>query len=520
MMLATVATAATAALPESASVDADADEALHRSGIDQGPGFDLRPSLALTQREGLLIGDSSLRVTPSLDLSYRAGPSLRAALTVNADFSTTEVDERQVNLTRFPLYYPEKRAFFLEDAALFEFGGLAQNGRPFFSRAIGLSATGQPVDLEVGGRFGGSMGRYTLGALAIRQEATPGLAARDLFVARGSADLDGQSTLGGIFTWGDPASEQQSYLGGVDLVVRNQTLVPERLFEARGWVQRSRTEGTAGREGAWGLSLAYPNDTIEALFSYSNIGERFRPALGFVDRSGIQEFVGRGRYRYLFDNHRLLRSWQGGGEWQEVGDQDERLESRALTLTPVMLETRFGDTLAFDLLRLTEVLRRPFPLPHGLVVRPGQYQFDRLRLHGRSAELRDLVLTWDFEHGDFFDGKRRDTRLGFAWQANAQLHFGAQWQTNALRMVGQEFTAKVYALTANVAFAADWTWLNIAQYDNVSGRLGLNSRLRWLPRSGQSVHLVVNYDWREDAFGDLRPYVAETTLKFGYSLDF
>ena len=83
-----------------------------------------------------------------------------------------------------------------------------------------------------------------------------------------------------------------------------------------------------------------------------------------------------------------------------------------------------------------------------------------------------------------------------------------------------EFTARVYALTANVAFNVRWAWLNVAQYDNVSGRLGLNSRLRWTPKQGQVAYFVVNYDWREDLLGNFQPFVAETTAKFSYTLRF
>ncbi len=164
-------------------------------GLDQGRGIDVVPSMALSQRERFLANDSTLLPKPSLDVFYRITPSLAAALTVNTDFSATDVDDRQVNLTRFSLFFPEKRDFFLEDSEVFEFGGLSQNGRPFFSRTIGLSATGQPIDLDVGGRLTGKIGRYTVGALAVRQEATAGVAARDLFVSRGYVGIGEQSTI-------------------------------------------------------------------------------------------------------------------------------------------------------------------------------------------------------------------------------------------------------------------------------------------------------------------------------------
>ena len=164
-------------------------------GLDQGR----RPRRRAVVRADRSASASSpatrtLLSKPSLDAFYRITPSLGAALTINTDFSATDVDDRQVNLTRFSLFFPEKRDFFLEDSEVFEFGGLTQNGRPFFSRSIGLSATGQPIDLDVGGRLTGKIGRYTLGALAVRQEETAGVAARDLFVSRGYVGIGEQST--------------------------------------------------------------------------------------------------------------------------------------------------------------------------------------------------------------------------------------------------------------------------------------------------------------------------------------
>src|SRR5262249_1826812 len=133
-------------------------------------------------------GDSSdTDVDPSLDVFYRITPSLNASLTINTDFSATEIDDRQVNLTRFSLFFPEKRDFFLNDSDLFEFGRIGkssnvaasqaslQSGRPFFSRRLGLSATGQPVDLEYGGKVSGRVGRYSVGTLAVHQDEFGGV---------------------------------------------------------------------------------------------------------------------------------------------------------------------------------------------------------------------------------------------------------------------------------------------------------------------------------------------------------
>jgi hypothetical protein len=127
--------------------------------IDPGRGLDVVPSFALRERQAFSPSESNFELEPSLDVFYRLTPSLTSSFTVNTDFSATEVDDRQVNLTRFSLFFPEKRDFFLRDADIFEFGELAENGRPFFSRTIGLSPGGEPVDLIGGAKLTGRQGQ-------------------------------------------------------------------------------------------------------------------------------------------------------------------------------------------------------------------------------------------------------------------------------------------------------------------------------------------------------------------------
>lgn len=489
--------------------------------LRQGFGLDLVPSLAMSQREEFIAGRASFISKPSLDAFYRITPALTAALTINTDFSATDVDDRQVNLTRFSLFFPEKRDFFLEGAEIFEFGGLTQNGRPFFSRTVGLSATGQPIDIDVGAKLTGKIGRVTVGALAVQQEAAGAVPSQELFVGRAYVNLFEQSTLGGIFTVGDATSERSNSVVGVDLNLRDQTLLDGQVIDTKWWAQRSQTEGIVGDEAAYGISLAYPNDDVDALLTATEIQRNFRPALGFVNRTGIREYQGRFKYRYRFERDgSWLRSWQGGMDLQQIDALEGGLETRRLTLTPLTLSTQTGDQLSLDLVRSTEILRRPFFLPGGRQVALGEYDFDRARLYGSTAGFRRFALTYDLEFGDFYSGRRQDTRLGVQWRPNSRLFMNAQYQLNKVELPTGEFTARLYSLTGNVAFNVNWAWLNVVQYDNLSGRLGMNSRLRWLPAAGQSAFLVVNYDWREDAFGGFQPFLAETTLKFNYTFRF
>jgi hypothetical protein len=147
----------------------------------------------------------------------------------------------------------------------------------------------------------------------------------------------------------------------------------------------------------------------------------------------------------------------------------------------------------------------------------GRYEFDRARLYGQTAGFRNVSFTWDLETGDFYDGERRDVRVGLNWRPNRHWSLGSLVQTNEIELPRGRFTTRVYSLNANYAFNVRWAWLNVTQYDNVSRRVGLNSRLRWWPTPGQIAYLVVNYDWREDAAGNFQPFIAETTVKLTWT---
>jgi hypothetical protein len=486
-------------------------------GVRQGAGLDVVPSLGVTERTRFAANESDVASKPSLDAFWRVTPALTASLTLNTDFSATEVDDRQVNLTRFSLFFPEKRDFFLDNAEVFEFGSLQQNGRPFFSRTIGLSAAGQPIDLDAGAKLAGRIGRYTVGALAVRQEEFASLEAKDLFVARGYANLTDRTRIGGIFTSGNPSGARDNRVYGLDFDRRVRVGARGEMLETRLWYQRSETDGLDGDDAAFGAELAWPNDRIDAALGFTELQENFLPALGFVNRVGIREHDARAQYRHRFEGG-PLRSWTGGVDLEEITGRDGDLQTRRFVVTPLSIDTQPGDQLFFDLIRSTEILARPFALPGALLVRPGRYDFDRLRLNVASAGFREISVTADLETGDFYDGERLDTRVTLAWRPNPHLFVNALYQTNDVELPDGSFTARIYSLTGNVAFNVRWAWLNVLQYDNVSRRLGLNSRLRWLPVAGQSMYFVVNYDWREDPFdGELDRFQRETTLKLSYT---
>jgi hypothetical protein len=489
------------------------------TGVDPGRGLDVVPSFALTERKQFSPDQSDAKLEPSLDVFYRVTPSLTSSFTLNTDFSATEVDDRQVNLTRFSLFFPEKRDFFLRDTDIFEFGELAQNGRPFFSRTIGLSPMGTPVDLVGGAKLTGRQGPWSIGVLGVRQDEFENQAASDLGVARVFRRVLDQSTLGGIITYGDPSSDRNNWVGGLDFQFRNTRWIPGQSLEGEVWYQQSETEGLTGDDSAFGIRLRYPNDRTDAALGFSEIQADFNPAMGFVNRSAIRTFNAHFRRKIRFRDH-WIRSYRAGVESEEIRDLNDVLETRITKFELAQLFSRQGDQFDAYVLRQTEVLSAPFDLLGQATINAGRYDFDRYGVFLRTPGFRTLGFNFKAETGDFFDGTRFDASATLNYRPNRYFRGALSYTSNHIDLPGGKFVSRIIAARASVAFNVEWSWISFAQYDNVSDRLGVNTRVRWIPQQGRELFLVLNYDFIDPGNQHFRSNVRDTALKFNYTFRF
>src|SRR5690606_33668098 len=287
------------------------------------------------------------RYDPSLNMFYKITPNLTGALTFNTDFSATEVDNRQVNLSRFSLFFPEKRDFFLQDVDIFSFGGRSGgggggfnnnvNGIPFYSRRVGLSRTGDPVDINAGVKLTGRTGAWNLGALAVRQGDFGALDAQSVFVGRATANVLSESNVGVIFTHGDPTSDNDNMLGGVDFRYQNTRFSDRYTMRGNGYFQQSDTEDRDGDSKAYGVSfnLDTQGNGFGGGGGYDYFGEDFYPALGFANRVGVDTVNLNARNRYFFRDHPVLRMINSFGRYEYTRRLDTgELQSETLFARP------------------------------------------------------------------------------------------------------------------------------------------------------------------------------------------
>ena len=443
-------------------------------------------------------------------------PSLSATFTLNTDFSTAEVDEQQVALDRFSLFFPEKRDFFLQDAGIFEFGNIDTNGRPFFSRRIGLSADGEEVRIDGGIKLTGRVGDFNIGALAIRQEEYADVAAQDLFVARGSYNVLEESAVGFIVTHGDPASNDDNSVVGVDFLYRNSDGPFGEILTGKFWAQQSDSTGLENEDQAFGVNLEIPSDKLEVYVDAQHIEENFRPALGFVNRVGIRRYGAGMRYRTRPEEGRI-RAINNRIDAALVTDMNGETLSRRIAIEPVSFYSHGDDYLFFRWVQRFENVESSFELFDRLEVPAGEYDFDRYRAEFRSGMQRPLRVVLAVEDGGFFGGERLEKSFDVQWRQSAYLYLGAGLTENVVDLPSGSFTSRLASLRADVAFNSKWSWSSIAQYDNSANVFGINTRLRYIPEAGREMLLVLDHGGMVDELNHAHSEYSNLNLKLSYT---
>ncbi len=506
--------------------------------MDQGAGLDIVPSLSANRRQTFAPGGTATNYEPSLDLYYRVTPSLNASLTVNTDFSATEIDDRQVNLTRFSLFFPEKRDFFLNDSDLFEFGRIGrgnnesttlasmQNGRPFFSRRVGLSATGQPVDLKYGGKLSGRVGRFSIGTFALHQGEFGSVEDKNLLIGRVAADVLAESSVGMVFTDGDPATNGDNSLAGVDFQYLNTRFAGGRTLEATAWYQQSSTPGKEGDDAAYALGFDIPNaEGWKGGMSLKEFGKNFYPALGFVSRTGVRDYLGQVGYTHFVKGRKFLQFVAAGVDTERVKFLAGGLETQVLFARLLDLESRARDTFRLVYQASDEVVTQPFTLysdpTRRVGVGAGRYSFDRVGFDVGSGPQRRLSANFHYRDGDFYDGHRTNVSGDVTWKPLPRFNLTFRYDWNDIELSQGEFTSRLVGVVTEMAIRLNLTWINLIQYDNTSEVLGVNSRLQWIPKAGREGFIVLNHNLQDvDKDDVLHSALADVNVKFAYTFRF
>jgi hypothetical protein len=481
-------------------------------------------------------GSNTFTGKPGLDLFYNITPSLKLTGTVNTDFGETEVDARQINLTRFSLFFPEKRSFFLEDAGVFSFastaitwpGGIPGTGAdviPFFSRQIGLLA-GEEVPIDAGVKLTGKVGRTDLGVLDVRTRDTPAVSDKNFFIGRVKRNLLEQSYFGVLFTEGDPATPLDGRTIGGDLrLATSRFLGTPRNFAFNAYALRSINEGSRGRDMAYGFSADYPNQRFVYQFLWSEIQENFRPALGFVQRRNVRLLRLGAQHKPRPRNFINLQEIQNAVYFTHFSRLDSgETESWDLYLTPTDWHWRSGDSLHrfFSPNFTYERLFVPFQIFPGVVLPPGEYRNTRYRTHLTTASKRRLSLNVQWAFGTYWSGHAQELTTTVTYKVPPRFTISMSTNQTFADLPQREFVARIVSSQINFTASPFLSLSNLIQYDNLSRNLGLQSRLRWILQPGNDLFFVFAQGWIQEPLGGLRFAAQESKVstKFQYTARF
>ncbi len=450
------------------------------------------------------------------DVKYSLTPGLTLDGTYNTDFAQVEADAEQVNLTRFSLFYPEKRGFFLENAQLFSFGHFG--GDPdhpdiaaFFSRRIGLYE-GATVPLDAGVRLTGKVGRQDVGVLSVRTGGVRGLGLPAAWynVARVRRDLGERSYVGMIATDSRRGGFHSTTIGvdGDWFITRELSL--------RGDVLRVTDSSTPGARGAYDASLDLTTDPWGFLFGWYDVDAGFNPDLGFVSRDGYrrsQAYLRRsfrpGRWGVrrvsVISSNDAYDSLRHGA--RETGDNGLRCE----------VELESGDYVELQVTREFERLFEPFELDPRLVLPPGGYTFTSTTAGYYSDDSRRLGLNVETTAGGFYDGTTRQLGGETWFVLDRHLRAAGGYSTVDVASPHGDLAWRLWSLRLDYTYSSNMSASAYLQYNSSIGARVLNVRLRWILGNDSDLYLVYN-EGRQELAGSSDLHNRELALKLNVRL--
>ncbi len=306
--------------------------------VTQGHGLDIKPYLVATSQAtpGRVNAGTTNDAGVGADLFYNVTPGLRANLTVNTDFAQAEVDQRQTNLTRFSLFFPEKRDFFLDGSLFFNFadggagggggGGAPVDLAPFFSRRIGLNENNEPQPINFGGKLTGQAGAFDVGVLQVQTREDGPAYGEDFTVMRLKRRLLRQSSVGAIYTRrgarGAPVDDRHT--AGLDFQLATSSFLGSDNLDFSGFFLKTPNPARPGRDAAFALQLDYPNDPFSAQMEFREVQENYDAAVGFTRRVGFREYDPRVSFSPRPRQHPWIRNFNFEGEYDLLRRSDHQ----------------------------------------------------------------------------------------------------------------------------------------------------------------------------------------------------
>jgi hypothetical protein len=484
-------------------------------GAKQGRNLYIKPYILtpVQRKEG---EDLAFKPTAGFDLKYAVGSQSTLDLTAHTDFSQVEADEEKINLTRFDLFFPEKREFFLENAGLFGFGrsrtgGYRQDMMPFFSRRIGISPDRKLVPILGGARMTGRMGKYTMGLLSMETDTTDTAPSANYSVARVRRDILKKSDFGAIFVNKQESGGGYNRTYGVDANFRVL-----KYLELSSFLLKSDSPDLKGKDTAANFEAAWKDDLFDVEARFFSVGRNFNPEAGFLARKDMLESSAIFALTPRPKKHiPWIRQMGPTLSVDYFTDHDWAPQSKLLqgSFDAVFQN---GGTLSIGQRSDSERLIKPFKIRPSQTIPVGDYTWDEFFASFVSDRSRLFSCDLGLTRGRFWNGDRNSYRVGFDTQPGYHFTAGATWTYNDVSLPSGAFHTSVLATRIRYSFTTRMFLNALIQYNSDTKEVSSNIRFNLIYRPLSDIYLV--YNERRSSLGDVieRAFIVKVTYVLAF----
>jgi len=473
------------------------------SGITQGIGLDIRPYVlgGALQAPGRGQPETSGQAEAGADFFYNLTPALKLNFTVNTDFAETEVDQRQVNLTRFPLFFEERRQFFLDGLNFFAFP--PGNASPFFSRRIGLNA-GQPQRILYGARLVGQVANNDVGFLQVSTGEDGPIPGEDFTAARVRHRFGRQSHVGWLFTRRDARDgvTDARYTAAGDATYATPSFYKGTRLDSGAWFVHTTPDPAAAAltgSHAYGGRADLSGNTWRTAAFFREFGGEYDAAVGFTPRRNFRNWNPQSSWEPRLNRHPVIRGFQFEANADIATNLENELINRNIMLTPFSVEFHSGDRVEFQMFLQSERLDEDFEISDGIVLpKGGAYDWTRYQVVYNGASNRALSPRVEYSTGDFWDGVREEFNLQLTIRPRPGLYAQFSSEYNNVDLADGSFITRLYRADIRTQFSPWMSLANNVQYDSVSGVIGWQMRYRWILRPGNDIFVVYTHNWLDE----------------------
>ena len=470
------------------------------NNIKQGTKIEIKPYVL----GGFVFSDTKPKNTVKMggEINFDITPTLKLNFSANTDFAQVESDREQINLSRFSLYYPEKRQFFLEGKSYFNMN--VDKAQLFYSRRIGIDRHTE-VPILGGMRLFGKLNKTNIGIMSIQTNAEDSIPTTNYSVIKVKQDIFKQSNLSMIVTQ-KYSKNQYNRVYGSSFIYSTSELFGEKNFIGGGSFAVSETKIFGETENfnknnvSYDVFFCYPNDVIEYVLGFTTVETGFNPEMGYIKRKNYQMLYTELQFNPRFKNMPFFRnlSFKPIDLNYYINDETKETESVFYEWRPFGFVSKSGEFFEFNIQHIFDKPSEDFELVDNVIIPAGSYWDNRFEIEFSTFKGRKIAAEVSVSVGEFYTGQRQEYELYMRFNFNSHLNIGLDWQRNNIQLPQKSLTTDEFGGRIDYAFNPKLHTNLFAQWNNEDKNILLNYRINWIPKIGSYFYFVVNQEFNAE----------------------